>query len=173
MRRVGCFSVCRKPRDLLPTEGRSHEQQYLAGHSEPVTGHEKSLALRVTSDSLWKFFSPSKPLPMLKFVASGRDPFHQNSDRSDRKKRTTSKGGPVFSKLFRLDRTDPLSFGPKFPESLVEWIAPKTLLHWFKRSWFVICGFRSVLCVSLFQVSLLLIVIMIDGSDKHNCEGGF
>ena len=38
--------------------------------------------------------------------------------------RTTSKGGPVFSKLFRLDRTDPLSFGPKFPESLVEWIAP-------------------------------------------------
>ena len=41
------------------------------------------------------------------------------------KLRTTSKGGPVFSKLFRLDRTDPLSFGPKFPESLVEWIAPR------------------------------------------------
>ena len=36
----------------------------------------------------------------------------------------TSKGGPVFSKLFRLNRTDPLSFGPKFPEILVEWIAP-------------------------------------------------
>ena len=55
---------------------------------------------------------------------SGRDPFNRNSNRSDREKRTTSKGGPVFSKLFRLDRTDPLSFGPKFPESLVEWIAP-------------------------------------------------
>ena len=55
---------------------------------------------------------------------SGRDPFNQNSNRSDREKRTTSKGGPVFSKLFRLDRTDPLSFGPKFPEILVEWIAP-------------------------------------------------
>ena len=54
----------------------------------------------------------------------GRDPFNQNSDRSDREKRTTSKGGPVFSKLFRLDRTDPLIFGPKFPEILVEWIAP-------------------------------------------------
>ena len=54
----------------------------------------------------------------------GRDPFNQNSNRSDREKRTTSKGGPVFSKLSRLDRTDPLSFGPKFPESLVEWIAP-------------------------------------------------
>ena len=31
---------------------------------------------------------------------------------------------PFFSKLFRLDRTDPLSFGPKFLEILVEWIAP-------------------------------------------------
>ena len=54
----------------------------------------------------------------------GCDPFNQNSNRSDREKRTTSKGGPVFPKLFRLDRTDPLSFGPKFPESLVEWIVP-------------------------------------------------
>ena len=54
----------------------------------------------------------------------GRDPFNQTNNRSDREKRTTSKGGPVFSKLFRLDRTDPLSFGPKFPEILVEWIAP-------------------------------------------------
>ena len=55
---------------------------------------------------------------------------HYNRDspvRSDREKRTTSKGGPVFSKLFLLDRTDPLSFGPKFPEILVEWIAPLTL----------------------------------------------
>ena len=38
----------------------------------------------------------------------GRDPFIQNCDRSERKK------GPVFSKLFRLDRTDPLRFGRKF-----------------------------------------------------------
>ena len=54
----------------------------------------------------------------------GHDPFNQNSNRSDREKWSTSKGGPVFSKLFRLDRTDPLSFGSKFPEILVEWIAP-------------------------------------------------
>ena len=60
----------------------------------------------------------------MKYPAMGRDPFNQNSNRSDREKRTTSKGGPVFSQLFRLDRTDPLSFGPKFPEILVEWIAP-------------------------------------------------
>ena len=59
-----------------------------------------------------------------KVVPNRRDPFNQNPDRSDREKRTPSKGGPVFSKLFRLDRTDPLSFGPKFPEILVEWIAP-------------------------------------------------
>ena len=52
----------------------------------------------------------------------GRDPSNQNSNRSEREKWTTSKGGPVFSKLFRLDRTDPLSFGTKFPEILVEWI---------------------------------------------------
>ena len=37
----------------------------------------------------------------------------------------------------------------------------------------MICRFRSVLCVSLFQGSLLVIVIMIDGSNKHNCEGDF
>ena len=38
---------------------------------------------------------------------------------------------------------------------------------------FVIDGFRSVLCVSVFQGSLLVIVIMIDGSEKRNCEGAF
>ena len=42
------------------------------------------------------------------------------------KRRSTLKGGPLFSKLtcIRLDQTDPLSFRPKFPEILVEWIAP-------------------------------------------------
>ena len=38
---------------------------------------------------------------------------------------------------------------------------------------FVIGGFRSVLCVSVFQSSLLVVVIMIGGSEKRNCEGGF
>ena len=33
----------------------------------------------------------------------GRDLFNQNSNRSDREKWSTSKGGPLFSKLFRLD----------------------------------------------------------------------
>ena len=37
----------------------------------------------------------------------------------------------------------------------------------------MIGGFRSVLCVSLFEGSLLVIVIIIDGSEKRNCEGGF
>ena len=55
---------------------------------------------------------------------------------------------------------------------LTDLLGNKTLLHGFKRSWFVICGFRSVLCVSVFQGSLLVIVIMIDGSEKRNCEGG-
>ena len=30
----------------------------------------------------------------------------------------------------------------------------------------MICGFRSVLCVSVFQGSLVVIVIMTDGSDS-------
>ena len=33
--------------------------------------------------------------------------------------------------------------------------------------------FRSVLCVSVFQDSLLVIVIMIDDSEKRNFEGGY
>ena len=38
----------------------------------------------------------------------------------------TGKSGPPqkVDQFFWLDRTDPLSFGPKFPEILVEWIAP-------------------------------------------------
>ena len=65
----------------------------------------------------------------------GRDPFNQNSNRSDRKKWSTSKGGPVFTKLFRLDQTDPSSFGPKFPEILVEWIAPLLSSTLGRRLW--------------------------------------
>ena len=38
---------------------------------------------------------------------------------------------------------------------------------------FTIGGFRSVFGVSVFQGSLLVNVIMIDGSKKRNCEGGF
>ena len=39
--------------------------------------------------------------------------------------------------------------------------------------WFVIGGLPCVLCVSVFQGSLLVIIIMIDGSEKHHCEGSF
>ena len=42
-----------------------------------------------------------------------------------------------------------------------------------KRSWFVIGGFPSVLCVSVFQGSLLVIVIMIDGSEKRIVKAAF
>ena len=56
------------------------------------------------------------------------------SDRSNREKWPTSKGGPIFSKLFRLDRTDPFSFRPKFPEILVELIAPTA--SWVKANSF-------------------------------------
>ena len=79
----------------------------------------------------------------------GHDPFNQNSDRSDREKWSTSKGGPVFSKLFLLDRTDPLSFGLKFLEILVEWIAaPDSTCKIFRDSGFheqQLHGFRNPL----------------------------
>ena len=39
--------------------------------------------------------------------------------------------------------------------------------------WSVTGGFRSVLCVSVFRGSLLVIVIMIDGSEKRNVKVAF
>ena len=38
---------------------------------------------------------------------------------------------------------------------------------------FVTGGFRSALFVSVLQGSLLVIVVVIDGSEKRKCEGGF
>ena len=37
----------------------------------------------------------------------------------------------------------------------------------------MIGGFQSVLCISVLQGSLFVIVIKIGGSEKRNCEGGF
>ena len=56
----------------------------------------------------------------------GYDPFNQNSNQSDQEKWSISKSGPVFLKLFQLDWTDPLSLGPKFPETLVSLPPPPT-----------------------------------------------
>ena len=72
---------------------------------------------------------PSHNITRARDFHEGCNPFNQNSNRSDREKWSTSNGGPVFSKLFRLDWTVPLSFGPKFPEILVEWIAPEFLTY--------------------------------------------
>ena len=38
---------------------------------------------------------------------------------------------------------------------------------------YVLGGFRSILCVCVFHGLLLVIVKMIDGSIKSNCEGNF
>ena len=62
---------------------------------------------------------------------------------------------PLFLGIFQWDELTkrvPFTAEPEIPEILTKWKAP---------------------CVSLFQGSLLVIVIMIDGSDTHNCEGGF
>ena len=99
-----------------------------------------SSAVRIDIDDIlicWSFLCSTvkKSITEISWVRAteaktGRDPFNQNSNRSDREKWSTSKGGPVFTKLFRLDRTDPLSFGPKFPNILVEWIAPTYFAAW-------------------------------------------
>ena len=39
--------------------------------------------------------------------------------------------------------------------------------------WFSIGGFQSVLCVSVFRGSFLMIVIVIDSSEKCDCEDSF
>ena len=107
-KRPGSYAIYRRNARVLEM------QNFIPAYTKRWT-HVRTYPVRT-------IFSEPKFLGCMEYY--GRDPFDQNSDRSDRKKRTTSKGGPVFSKLFRLDRTDPLSFGPKFPESLVEWIAP-------------------------------------------------
>ena len=51
--------------------------------------------------------SSKRSLPFWLLIGArklGHDPFNQNSNRSDRENWSTSKGGPVFSKLFQLDR---------------------------------------------------------------------
>ena len=117
---VYCFT----PRDTFPSE---EKRRVLEGVGEGKCPLPPSPSLFV---HLFDLLAPTfaRYLDRKTYVTeaniTGRDPFIQNSDRSDREKWSTSKGGPVFSKLFRLDRTDPLSFGPKFPEILVEWIAP-------------------------------------------------
>ena len=107
------------------------------------------------------YLYPLTLLIQLQFSDYGRDPFNQNSDRSDREKRTTSKGGPVFSKLFRLDRTDPLSFGPKFPEILVEWIAP--FVFWENKTvmaFWMLCHVWACLAVILESIAHFIIIIL-------------
>ena len=77
-----------------------------------------------------------KNLPQRKLWARSIQPKFRRvrPGKEDHLKRWTS-----FSKLFRLDRTDPLSFGPKFPEILVEWIAPyeseQRTMHVLIRIW--------------------------------------
>ena len=111
----------------------------------------KILFFIVKYANLWGFCCRRRRGCVSSLITKGRDPFNQNSNRSDREKRTTSRGGPVFSKLFRLDRTDPLSFGPKFPKILVEWIAPKvpTTMRSLSGKSFILC-----LCMKTIRTKL-------------------
>ena len=97
--------------------------------SRGTSNTPSSLKPQKTNMAVWRsFLLPRIPVSLGAIHST-------DSNRSDREKRTTSKGGPVFPKLFRLDQTDPLSFGPKFPESLVEWIAPSMSRKLIPISW--------------------------------------
>ena len=66
-----------------------------------------------------------------------------------------------FSKLFRLDRTDPLSFGPKFPEILVEWIAP--FVFWKNKTvmaFWMLCHVWACFAVILESIAHFIIIIL-------------
>ena len=54
----------------------------------------------------------------------GRDPFNQNSDRSDRENRTTSKRWTSFFETFPVGPNRSIEFWTKISGNLVEWIAP-------------------------------------------------
>ena len=109
---VYCFT----PRDTFPSE-KKEEYQRGWGRESFLFPHFPSLFVHffgLLAPTFARYLDRKTHVTQANIT--GRDPFIQNSDRSDRKKWSTSKGGPVISKLFRLDRTDPLSFGPKFPE---------------------------------------------------------
>ena len=92
---------------------------------KPSTAKTYTLLARYRKDTERYRKIPNSEVLGLKWaeMVKWNGPFR--SDRSNREKRSTSKGGPLFSKLFPLDLTDPFSFRPKFPEILVEWIAPR------------------------------------------------
>ena len=84
-----------------------------------------------------------------------RDPFNQNFRPVRPEKVVHLKGGTSFSKLFRLDRTEPLSFQPKFREILAEWIAPPRVRNFWRLSPVSLSVF-SLLLDLLFDCSRIL-----------------
>ena len=87
------------------------------GETRPLWAQSCGSGSSPWSSLIFKFLPETKPLGTIHSTKIPTAP--------------TGKRGPpqkvdqFFSKLSRLDRTDPLSFGPKFPEILVEWIAPQ------------------------------------------------
>ena len=54
-------------------------------------------------------------------MVNGRSMFHRIGP--TKRSGPPMEGGKAFSKVFRLERTYPFSFRPKFPDVFVEWIA--------------------------------------------------
>ena len=87
----------------------------------------------------------------------------------------------AFHKLARAFWSTKANWRLRFSLSL-----PSIILNWPLRKqnftstgskghglWFIFGGFRSVLCVSVFQGSLFVMKTMTDGIEKRSCEAGF
>ena len=115
-------------------QGSTLRRNFNFWSKDQLTKKKDRILIKDLISNIWKFKRKEARL-ILQSEIIGRDPFNQNSNRTDREKWSTSKSGPAFSKLFRLDRTDPLSFGPKFPEILVDWSRPVYFLPLFRKAW--------------------------------------
>ena len=92
-----------------------------------VVGWEKLAVITSTAGEKFFFFL-SKCCYNVGFLTEALGAIHSTKIRPVRPGKVVHlKRWTRFLKLFRLDWTDPLSFGPKFPEILVKWIAPFNL----------------------------------------------
>ena len=115
----GRYNPCRYLWGIYPKDRGGHCAHITGAGSYPCS------AKKTFFTPVCHFFLEVKPLLVSEFFLESerrlRARSNQNSDRSDREKLPTSKGGPVFSKLFRLDLTD-------IHWVLVEWSQNDTFL---------------------------------------------
>ena len=142
--------------------------------------------LSLTTDQDW-FLCPW--FPWIKTVTKGREPgisrrsYEHKPGYFERKREENKTSCSIHCLLLRFSKTC------EFQSSKANWrlrfslpsiiladlSGNRNLLQQVQKvmacDWWLV-NFQSVLCVPVFQGLLLVIVVMIDGSEKCNCEGG-